>query len=282
MTRNLTQLVLLLLLLIGMTGIITAQTEDEAAEELPEIPYYHSTLGFNVPEPAGWDDESTDEVALFTSSELDATIRVERADTVPSADAPLFEASVNLADGTWQGLIYREDDALVSSYTLVLPDSQHTIRYEDGAAAPDVFHLILTPDETDDIHTQIAAALAEIDIIGEVSAAGDAVEHEMPGFTWTELRYTAADETPVSVFYTTFNNAIHATVVSGDEEPSAEAADVFTSVFLGFFITLDTAPFLYLGLAATAIVFLLLIGSMYLRSRSASADLATLEQLAES
>lgn len=281
MTRNLTQIGLVLLLLLGISGAITAQTEDDTAEELPEIPYYQSALGFNVPEPAGWDDESTADVARFTSSELDATISVEQA-AVPSVDAPLYETSVNLADGTWQGLVYREDDALVSSYTLQLPDSQHTIRYEDGATAPDVFHIILTPDESDDVAAQIEATLAEIDITGEVTAAGDAVEHEMPGFTWTELRYTTADETPVSVFYTTFNNAIHATISSGVDDASPEAADAFTSVFLGFFITLNTAPYLYLGLAATAVVFLLLIGSMYLRSRSASADLATLEQIAES
>jgi hypothetical protein len=103
---------------------------------------------------------------------------------------------------------------------------------------------------------------------------------ELSSGIWQHNHYDLANGETVTALGMVFGNATYVTLQQGDTADIAELSNAFNTVFLGFFVTLDTLPYLYLGLAVVLGLFVLLIGSMFLRYRNLQKDIVVIQQLA--
>ena len=125
----------ILLSLLLIAGGASAN-DDEAT-----VPYYRSS-NFNVPILQGWANQSGVDHAQFELAEAGAIIRtalVTAADGMAAAQSelrdllgpdigqPIYSDKVNLADGTWQVLVFDADDATTASVMSRRADSGYVV-----------------------------------------------------------------------------------------------------------------------------------------------------------
>lgn len=276
-----------------------AAQEAPIEEELPVIDYYHSNLGFNIPVIGAWENFSTRDFAYFRKESASAELHVdvvqetdvitglnETLENVLSFDLssePLFSDSINLADGTWQQFIHQQGERTVSAFGQVRNAKTYVISLTEDQPDADLYLMIIRNTETStqvsppDPAPAIATALETLwDDFDAEPASSELVE--LPSGIWTQQNYEWDDQ-PVTVLGMVFGNATYVTIATGEAQAVTDLTNAFNTAFLGFFVTPENNEFLYLGLAGTAIVFLLLVVSIWLRYRNAQRDMQLIEQL---
>ncbi len=276
-------LILLWLLLIG-GGV--GGSDHEAA-----VPYYRAS-GFNVPILEGWANQSGADFAQFALVEAQATIRTARvsaADGLAAAQSelsellgldigqPVYSNKVNLADGTWQVLVFDIDDATTASVMSRRADSEHVVItfVERNPAARIVLLTTTQADDTlEDAAPEIATAVEAIAGItmNELSPAENIT---LPSGEW--IVYASDIVTAMGMV---FGNDSYMALREGEPGDFAALADAYNRTLLGFFITPDNSRYLALGLAAVFLILGTLVFSFGWRARSLRQGMELIEQLA--
>lgn len=300
-TPALRALLLALLLILALPIAAQDTQESEATEaELPVIPYFKSSTGFNVPILEAWANQSDGATASFLNEELQARIFVtaydgldEKAAIRRALEALLgaeasaaaesrYEGLVNLADGTWEQELFLSGDQSVSALAKSREGRTYVVAFVESVPAAETWMFVIQnpPQITEGDPLPGVREAAQIVLGLDLPAAPDAVEAvSLPSGVWTRASYSV-EAAEVAAFGLVFGSATYVALTTGDTEAKAAAADAFNTVFLGFFLTPDNSIFLYLGLIVTAVIMLGLIGSMLWRVNNARKDarmLATLE-----
>lgn len=291
------RLIFILLIMSLLPTALFAQEADLTEEDLPEIDYYRSPLGFNIPVLGGWENFSTNEAANFTNEAANAEILVtltnesvvetgidqilvEGFDTDVSVE-PVFSSKINLADGTWTQVIYQNDERTISAMGQIRNDKTYVLSMVEDQVDADVFLMVVpTPDDassTEDVLPGMLLAAEEIGIT--IDSDPESIETiSLPSGNWTKAIYDLDGDT-VTLMGFVFGNATYVTVATGDVVGIEDITNKFNTAFLGFFVTPENNEFLYLGLVATGGIMLILVGSFWLRHRNAQKDIELIEQL---
>ena len=303
-TPALRALLLALLLLLALPIAAQDAQENEAAEaeaELPVIPYFKSSTGFNIPILEAWANQSDGANASFTSEELQARIFVTAFDGLDekaairraleallgaeaSAAESRYEGLVNLADGTWEQELFLSGDQSVSALAKSREGRTYVVAFVEAVPAAETWMFVVqNPSQTTEGDPRPGVREAAQTVLGlDLPAAPNAVEAvSLPSGTWTRASYSVEDS-QVAAFGLVFGSATYVALTTGDTEAKAAAADAFNTVFLGFFLTPDNSLYLYLGLIVTAVIMLGLIGSMLWRVNNARKDAKMLAALESS
>lgn len=285
---------LLTLPLYAQEDAAEGSTDAEMSEEeAPEIPFYSSADGFNVPILETWVDESDESTAFFLNPDLQARIVTTAAGegddpTEVAAEAlgatitsePIFSNRINTADGTWEQRYYDEGDSNVSILSKTEEGRRYVIAFiEDD---PEVAVYMPLVDRTWEEDTTLPGIEQAIESLG--IAAVDALPEptietvSLPSGDWESATYDI-DGTTVTGYGLNFGVTDYVAIAIGDAD-ATQLVDAYNYTLLGgFFLTSDNTAYLYLGLAVTAIIFIVLLGSIWMRWRNARRDLRTVEQL---
>ena len=257
----------------------------QSQERIALDAFYHSPDGFHLLMPQGWENLSTDTYAHFSDPEADVDIY---AASVPTEDAqagiqeaiglilpdfdgePSHVSEVILSNGTWTQEIYRTDDEqYVTAYGQVYDAKTYAVLWSSVRPAQPV----IVSDEN--VQAGITSALATLGYeVNQPTASEEITVNEQ---VLTQNVYEATP--PITAIgrvrgETTLVMVTTAPLVESDANPL-----VFFTLLTDFFITPATTPYLYLGLAATAVIALAFIGSLVIRQRNLQKDLETLETL---
>jgi hypothetical protein len=310
----------LLVLLAGLTVFAQNSTQaqetdyaaDVADEDAPEIDYIRSPTGFNVPVlENGWESVGDNRTARFVNEDINAVLQVTSVDTldvseaidtavseqldVPLPEEPDYRDRISLTTGNWTQVIYQTGDVTVSALGVLRSNTSYVISLLETNADSDIYELIVRaplPEPDPDAPAEATpepidpAIGVEVALEALFSEAGFEAEPDsselvqLPSGQWRRTTY-ATDDLTITTHSFQFGSTTYVSITDGATELSAQSADAFATVFLGFFITPVTTNFLWLGLAATAAVFGGLLFSMYWRARNARKDLELIEQLAD-
>lgn len=287
---------LLLFTLLLLTPILGLAQDDET-----DIAYLRLSSNFSVPEIRGWDIATANETVLFSREDIDAQIYVRIVDTLDTnlaistaisdleqviieATEPIAEGRIGRNNGTWSYSIFQDGDTSVTAYALLQSNQVYVVLFAEESPDYDAYHLAIrsTINEplVSEINTAINSAASEALTLIELDASEDPISTRNPvedNPQWLEAIYDN-DITTASYL---FDGIVYVTIIDGNADITAELSDAFDSVFLGFVITPDNSEFLYLGLAFSAIIMLVLIASMVLRYQNIKKDMLVVEQLAE-
>ncbi len=278
--------VLTLALALLTNGAVMANDGKEAG-----APYFQSRA-FNVPILDGWDDQSGEAFAQFHLAEAQATIRTTTrtlSDPIAAAEAelamltslrvpsPTYSDKVNLADGTWQVLVYDLEEETTASVMARTADGRVVVISfieRDPAART----AMLTLARSDESHEDAAR---------EMILASDALAETMPSYLAQEESVTLASGEwsvyageGITAMGLVFGNDSYVALQQGEQGDLAALADAYNRTLLGFFITPDNSQYLALALAAVLVILGTLVGSLFWRERGLRKDLAVLEELA--
>ena len=274
--------ILLLALLLTFAAWTSAQ--DEA-------PYYQSA-DFNVPIIAGWQNQSANEAAQFHKPAASATIRAAMAtgadaEAAAAADlaswlglaeltAPVYRGKVNLADGTWH-VLARDIDAQrsVSQVARQAGDRFIVISFlESDPSSRIVMLAIAQADETlETAEPEMDSALEQLTGL-RLDNLTAAQARALPGGEWLVYQSETA-----LVAGSLFGNDSYIALQEGTAGDLAALADAWRGTLLGFFITPDNSPYLWLGITVSLLILAALAGSFAWRARALQKDLAMIEQL---
>lgn len=271
-------LILASILFFCVSAVYAQESEGISREAL-----YNSAAGFHVLIPQGWDNRSTESYAHFVDPQTQVNIYADSAATtdvqagisevarsvVPDfAGEPLYSSQVILSNGTWtQNLYQLEDGASLTAYGQVYEGSTYVVVWYSPQNAA---HALIVPGE--DVQSATGEALNTLGYsAGEPTAREDV---EFGGQVWTRSVY--GDVTALARV-----RGDSTLVIVGSEAVTAGEGTlpVFFALLTGFFLTPVTTPYLYLGLAVTAIIALIYVVSLVLRARNLSKDIETLEAL---
>jgi len=274
---------LLALLWLALAGGLSLAQADNVT-----VPYVQ-TGELNVPRLLGWRDESQGNIAQFSLE--NATIRtalVASDDPLAAAQmelqalrgraaaAPLYSGRVNLADGSWQSMIFDLDDRTTASQ-MVRQVREKMVVISFIESVPDARIMLLTLPQADDSRAdaQPEMALALEQLLGIASAGLSAgATLDLPGGEWLPI---AGDG--IQALGMVFGNDSYIALQQGAGDDLAGLVDAYNRTLLGFFITPDHSLYLALGLAATFVILCLLVFSLHWRRREIRKDLALLKQL---
>ncbi|MCY4019382.1 MAG: hypothetical protein OXG39_08230 [Chloroflexi bacterium] len=283
MMRSLLRLLCLISILI-FAGVVLAQGDEDT------VPYIQLSA-FNTPLLEGWENQSEDDFAQFHYAEAHATIRsalVEIGDPVAAARSDLrrafgielgeaiYQDKVNLADGTWNVLVY-EPDAVASASVMARRAGSQSVVISFVESDPEARILMLTIAQSGDAREDAAA---EIDLALSLLASNkpaDLVETSalaLPSGEWT--RAGGAGAVGMGMV---FGNDSFLAIGEGETGNLPKLADAYNRTVLGFFITPDNAGYLALALTASFAILALLILSFFWRSRNIQKDLELIESL---
>lgn len=287
---------LLLFTLLLLTPILVFAQDDET-----DIAYLRLSSNFSVPEIRGWDIATANETVLFSREDIDAQIYVRIVDTLDTnlaistaisdleqvnieATEPFAEGRIGRNNGTWSYSIFQDGDTSVTAYALLQSNQVYVVLFAEESPDYQAYHLAIrsTINEplVSEINTAINSAASEALTLIELDASENPISTRNPvedNPQWLEAIYDN-DITTASYL---FDGIVYVTIIDGNADITAELSDAFDSVFLGFVITPDNSEFLYLGLAFSAIIMLVLIASMVLRYQNIKKDMLVVEQLAE-
>lgn len=267
---------------------------DMSEEEEPEIPFYSSSEGFNVPILSTWVDESDNMTALFTNTDLQARIVTAAAGegddpTAVASDKlgitigsePIFTNRVNTADGTWEQRYYDEGDTHISILSKTQEGRRYVIAFIESN--PDVAVYMPLIDRTWDDESALPGIEQSIESLG-IATADELPEPtlgtvSLPTGEWQTATYDL-DGTIVTGYGLNFGVTDYVAIAVGDNASVPDLVDAYNYTLLGgFFVTTSNVEYLYLGLAVVVIIFAVLLISMWMRWRNARRDLRTVEQL---
>jgi len=275
-----------LLFALITVGLASAEDGEETS-----APYFQS-YAFNVPILAGWEDQSTEDIAQFHLAEARATIRtatVEATEAIAAAEAdlaaltsiqvppPTYRGKVNLADGTWNVLVY-DLDAETTASVMARQAGARALVISFVERDPATRTVLLTLARTDDAHDDAGPEIVlAIDAIGGTlpSFLAQAENVILPSGEW--VVYTGEGAAAMGMV---FGNDSYVALGEGAPGDLAALADAYNRTLLGFFVTPDNSQYLALALAVVLVILGTLVGSLYWRERNVRKDLALLEELA--
>ncbi len=283
MMRSFLALVPLVTILI-LASVVFAQDDQDT------VPYIQSSA-FNAPLLEGWQNQSGDDFAQFHYAEAQATIRtalVEIGEPVAAAasdlrqafgldlEEPIYQDKVNLADGTWNVLLY-EPDAVASASVMARRAGSQSVVISFVESDPEARILMLAIAQTGDAREDAAT---EIDLALSLLASNKPVDQvettalSLPSGEWTRV---VGDG--FLAMGMVFGNDSYIAVGEGETESLPKLADAYNRSVLGFFVTPDNSGYLALALTASFAILVLLILSYFWRSRNIQKDLQLIESL---
>ena len=190
---------------------------------------------------------------------------------------PVYSDKVNLADGTWNVLVYDIDAATTASVMSRLHEARSVVIsfVESDPAARTVLLTMARTDEALDAATpEIARAIAKLTGIA-LQELDDEEVIELPSGAWAMYRRPT-----LAAMGMVFGNDSYVALQEGQLGDLAALADAYIMTLLGFFITPDNSSFLALGLAVIFVILGTLVFSFGWRSRSLQKDLVLIQELA--
>jgi hypothetical protein len=262
-----------LLTILSLLLALPVQAQEATSETTPFVFYNSPADRFHVLIPPGWENHSTDTYAHFVSGT--EQIYVLPARTGSTADGmqtaletvgvtlnPFAESQVRVSNGTWTQKLYApEDGSAVTAFGQSFEGMTYTIVYVSESGARPLMA------QSADTLAGVEAALALIDV---ESAPDDLAE--APTTQWIDIQ---AD--PYRVTARSSGSATFAFVQPADSDALPDV--FFYTMLVDFFVTPETTDYMTLGLAATGIILLVIVGTMWLRWRNLHQDMRTLEQL---
>lgn len=299
--RSLQLKTLILAVMLALPFAVFAQeATDEPAEATVEAPvvdelsifddFYNHASGWHVRIPENWTDESTADYARFTREGDTITVLHSSATTAPAAiDAALAVALpnvdlgepelanlVNLLNGEWtQHLFTNTSVGNVAAYAQVFEDVSYAVISVSEDSLPVIIAAENTDADTISATLQIAAALYDPTIGAE--AVDVTTLNTTPVYTVSTYE-NEAGETVTSLSRARTATLYVVTGATSDIDALFQDSVLF-SMLNDFFITPQTAFYLYLGVGLSFAILLILIGSMYIRYRNLRQDEATLREL---
>lgn len=258
------------------------------AQEEPTVPYFQSAA-FNAPIPVGWQDQSRADIAQFYQAAAQATIRtrIVPAGDVAAAveqdlqawlgspvDSAVYQGKVNLADGTWRSLVYQIDDDTTAS-VMARPNETGVIviSFVEAHSAAKIIMLAIAQADQNDAQTEMTAALQTFNIAGRADLS------EPQTLSLSSGEWLLQSSAAAAVMGRAVGNDSYIALAEGVIESLPELADAYHSSLLGFYITPDTSPFLWLGLAASFGILGILLFSFVWRRRGLQKELALIQTL---
>ncbi|MDX1991927.1 MAG: hypothetical protein SF029_06045 [bacterium] len=294
---------LIRLLLVVLIGLLALPALGQEAAELPEIPYYSASdpaARFNVPIPAGWADQSTAEMAHFVNGDLqadiyalvvpntDALVAVETALAQVLPDETVAERyynAVTLSNGAWLEALYTTPEGgSVTAFGQTRGDQTYVLIYVSRAVS-DFFMLVTQPEVNAEGRYEVEAGIEEAinDLYpGESHIITETDTVQLSNGEWTRFTFEPRNDLPLRAIAQARSDAVYIVVENGSEGFLESANKVFYTVFFGWFVTPYNDPYLYLGLGATAVIVVGLIGSIALRYRNLQKEAALVAQLQQS
>jgi hypothetical protein len=270
---------ILMVFILAAVPVVSAQEGGGISREA----LYNSADGFHVLIPQGWDNQSISAYAHFVHPETQVSIYAGSAattdvqagiadvlsQTVPDVTAePLQTGQVILSNGTWTQNIYQpSDDSSLTAYGQVYEDSTYVVLWHSPQSA---IQPVIVP--SDEVEAGISQAL---NTLGYVAGEPTATEEiEIGEQVWTRNVYEDA-----TALARVRGDSTHVIVASGELASGGTALPAFFNLLTGFFLTPATAPYLYLGVGAVAVIAVIYIGTLLLRTRNLRKDIETLEAL---
>ncbi len=275
---------------IWLALLLLALASPAAAQEgQPRLQFFsHPTQRFNILVPPGWQNRSDETRALLTdeargqriqalsvpTADVEAGIEAAVAQLLPDAPEGVPADTVNLTNGQWQQRLYRLPDGTAATlYAQVFRDVTYVILYENSGGAFTFVQRVDAPVENADAAAQaMMRALALTGVTAQPE--GETI------LTETAYVFTlAADEG----MYAGFVRPSGSATVDVSFAPVGTLLDqpIILTVVRDFFVTPDTSLYLYLGLAAVAVIMALFVLSLIVRLRSLRHDEAALNALTD-
>lgn len=288
----------LLIAILVLLVVFAAQAQDE--EEAEAIGYLQLGSNFAVPDLPEWEHEVVGESALFTNAELNAEIYVSVYDTQDIDAAirqalgvvytnelgePIYSSRIGRNDGTWEYRLFNIEDSSLTAYGMLKSGRVYVVLFMENSPDYSAYHLairssIANPQGADLGTALSTASIAAIQAVVNPDFAEEANRISNPNadnLAWLLAEYT--DEISTASYLN--DSIIYVTLLQGDATLAPSLSNAFDTAFLGFVITPNNAEYLYLGLAFSAGIMLILLGSIWLRQQNLKKDLETIEQLAK-
>ncbi|MDE2858627.1 MAG: hypothetical protein OXN94_12360 [Chloroflexota bacterium] len=265
-------------------SVVLAQNDQDT------VPYIQLS-SFNTPILEGWENQSGDEFAQFHYAQAHATIRsalLEIDEPVAAAasdlrrsfgievGAPIYQGKVNLADGTWNVLVY-EPDGVASASVMARRAGSQTAVVSFVESDPEARILMLTIAQSgggrDDAGTEIDLAMSLL-ASNQAADLDETTALSLPSGEWT--RRVGDSFLAMGMV---FGNDSYLAIGEGAAENLPKLADAYNRTVLGFFVTPDNSGYLALALTAVFAILALLILSFSWRSRNIQKDLQLIESL---
>lgn len=269
-------------------------TSEAAAPTVSELSifddFYNHASGWHVRIPEGWTDESTAEYARFTregdaitvlhatATEANAAIDAALAVALPNVDLgdPALTNVVNLLNGEWtQHLFTNTSAGNVAVYAQVFENVSYAVVSVSEDSLPVIIAAENTEADTLTNTLQIAAALYDPTIGAQ--AVDVTTLNTTPVYTVSTYE-NEAGETVTSLSRARTATLYVVTGATTDVDALFQDSVLF-SMLSDFFITPQTAFYLYLGVGLSFAILLILIASMYVRYRNLRQDEASLREL---
>jgi hypothetical protein len=271
--------------------VLAQETTPEVTAE-PVQAYYNPDGRFGIALPVEWQNQSAGAITHFHNGRsdiyvmqaavTDATAGIQQALGLVNAEyagEPLYTSEVTLTNGPWTQQFFRPDAVVViSAFGQVYDGRTFVVLHVHEDAASDLVPLVVTDT---DIQAGMAQALKVV--LGDAPTEMAEQQESLTASeaTVSEARYAIADDVQAVLRaeqpFDSMTNFI--VVEQGAAEALVPVEDTFFQVLLSLFVTPNTTEYLWLGLAASAVVLLVFIGGLVLRQRGLRADLRVIEQL---
>lgn len=287
------------LLCLFPTSAHAQDTEDETPA-LPVIPYYTSQQAgrqFNVPIPAGWEvDDSDGRYLRMTNAATNGAIYVMKLTDAPDISAavnmlittvapdfigrvPHTQADITFDGLTWEIRLYdapQAQDGNLTVYAQERDNAVYTVAYLNTEDAIDFYMLAL---QSESLNSPVTLD----DILNRIYEGFDSTPQESQtisyGATTWQRNIFVVDGEQIITLHQDRAGSIYAVIQRGEGGAIDTVNRAMYTIIFGFFVTPQNTGFLWLGLAATMGIILLLLFSIYLRYRNAQKDLELIEQL---
>jgi hypothetical protein len=291
--RNTLLLITLLLLVLVP---VAAQDDDDDTEFTPTDFYTSSDAGarFNIPIPQGWQEISTtDRYARLANPEIEGEMYVIAVEAESFDQAvetglaridpdleiePVVTGDLRLNGLEWIKTLYNlEGGGTMTAFVQERDTSYFQILFINRDPSRE-FYLMAVTAEDEDNPTQIDEVIDEIypDLDMELRESRPV---DLRTDTWTLATYDLPEDDELHVLHTVSFGTTYAAIERGDGEMLRATDEAFFVVLFGFFVTPQNDDFLLLGLAASFGITLVFIGSVYLRHRNLSRDMALIKRL---
>jgi len=295
MHKHILRSILISLLLFSLAIGINAQEED--GEELPIIPYI-TTSGsveqFNIPVPDGWRNIGTGELPHLVTDGVEADIYVVAVGAneielgleagiqqiIPEFDAePRSVGELNMDGNIWTQSVFDLGDQDVTAFSLLRNSVVYSLIYVNREPTSNFYMVATRPGEAG-VEVGIAEALDRV-FTGFASEPASSTNVELSNGTWLRQSYDDINGEPVNVLGQLRGNTAFVVIEEGDANKIENVNKAFYTVLFGFFVTPDSASYLYMGLAVTFGFIAIMIITMIVRRSNVVKDAELIRQLAQ-